>query len=124
MRIYNGISLSRGLGSSAAAVVAGVMLGNEVGQLNLSKERMFDYCLMIERHPDNVGAALFGVMHFSEFITPFYSLYSLLLPKHYSLPKSSSTTRNADSEMCVGLRWDDYEHTFCGRYSPYRDTAE
>ena len=36
------------------------MVGNEVGRLNLSKERMFDYCLMIERHPDNVAAALFG----------------------------------------------------------------
>lgn len=60
MRICNGIALSRGLGSSAAAVVAGVLLGNEVGHLNLSKERMFDYCLMVERHPDNVAAALFG----------------------------------------------------------------
>ena len=58
--ICNGIALSRGLGSSAAAVVAGVLLGNEVGSLNLSKERMFDYCLMVERHPDNVAAALFG----------------------------------------------------------------
>lgn len=36
------------------------MLGNEVGQLNLSKEQMFNYCLVVERHPDNVGAALFG----------------------------------------------------------------
>ena len=36
------------------------MLGNEVGRLNLSKETMFDYCLMVERHPDNVAAALFG----------------------------------------------------------------
>ena len=60
MRILNGIALSRGLGSSAAAVVAGVLLGNEVGHLKLSKERMFDYCLMVERHPDNVAAALFG----------------------------------------------------------------
>ena len=60
MRINNGIPLSRGLGSSAAAVVAGILLGNEVGQLNLSKERMFDYCLMVERHPDNIAAALFG----------------------------------------------------------------
>ncbi|KAL8950318.1 MAG: hypothetical protein Q9222_003641 [Ikaeria aurantiellina] len=51
---------SRGLGSSAAAVVAGILLGNEVGQLHLTKERMFDYCLMVERHPDNVAAALFG----------------------------------------------------------------
>ena len=60
MRIYNGVALSRGLGSSAAAVVAGVLLGNEAGCLNLSKERMFDYCLMVERHPDNIAAALFG----------------------------------------------------------------
>ena len=36
------------------------MLGNEIGQLKLSKERIFDYCLMIERHPDNIGAACFG----------------------------------------------------------------
>ena len=36
------------------------MLGNEVGHLNLSKERMLDYCLMVERHPDNIAAALFG----------------------------------------------------------------
>ena len=58
--MYSGIPLSRGLGSSAAAVVAGVMLGNEIGQLSLSKQRMFDYCLMVERHPDNIGAACFG----------------------------------------------------------------
>lgn len=60
VHICNGVALSRGLGSSAAAVVAGILLGNEVGDLNLSKERMFDYCLMVERHPDNVAAALFG----------------------------------------------------------------
>ena len=36
------------------------MLGNEIGQLSLSRERIFDYCLMIERHPDNIGAACFG----------------------------------------------------------------
>ncbi|KAJ6171665.1 Homoserine kinase [Penicillium chermesinum] len=42
------------------AVVAGVMLGNAVGKLGLSKDRLLDYCLMIERHPDNVAASLFG----------------------------------------------------------------
>ena len=60
VHIDNGIPLGRGLGSSGAAVVAGVMLGNEVGELGLSKARMLDYCLMIERHPDNVAAALYG----------------------------------------------------------------
>ncbi|KAF2095035.1 phosphoribosylformylglycinamidine cycl [Rhizodiscina lignyota] len=60
LHIINPIPLGRGLGSSGAAVVGGVMVANEIGKLGLSKARMFDYCLMIERHPDNVGAALFG----------------------------------------------------------------
>lgn len=60
VHIINGIPLGRGLGSSGAAVVAGVMLANEVGQLGLSRDRLLDFCLMIERHPDNVSAALFG----------------------------------------------------------------
>jgi homoserine kinase len=60
VHIINPIPLGRGLGSSGAAVVAGVMLGSEIGGLNLTKDRMLDFCLMIERHPDNVAAALFG----------------------------------------------------------------
>ncbi|KAK9466623.1 GHMP kinase [Lipomyces arxii] len=60
IEITNPIPLGRGLGSSGAAVVAGVMLGNAVGQFGLSKDRMMDYCLMIERHPDNVTAAMMG----------------------------------------------------------------
>ncbi|KAK3944063.1 hypothetical protein QBC46DRAFT_375202 [Diplogelasinospora grovesii] len=61
VHIKNPIPLGRGLGSSGAAVVAGVLLGKECGKLDhLTPERLFDFCLMIERHPDNVGAALFG----------------------------------------------------------------
>ncbi|KAH0608975.1 uncharacterized protein H6S33_001203 [Morchella sextelata] len=60
VHIINPIPLGRGLGSSGAAVVAGVLLGNAVGKLGLSKDRMMDYCLMIERHPDNVMAAMYG----------------------------------------------------------------
>ena len=47
VHIVNPIPLGRGLGSSGTAVVAGVMLGNEVGRLGLSKSRLLDYCLMI-----------------------------------------------------------------------------
>jgi homoserine kinase len=60
VHVKNPIPLGRGLGSSAAAIVAGVHLANEVGNLKLSKARMLDYCLMEERHPDNVAAALYG----------------------------------------------------------------
>ncbi|CAG8741471.1 16483_t:CDS:2 [Gigaspora margarita] len=60
INVDNPIPMGRGLGSSGAAVVAGVMLGNVSGNLGLTKDRMLDYCLMIERHPDNVTAALMG----------------------------------------------------------------
>ncbi|CAI9625012.1 unnamed protein product [Alternaria burnsii] len=60
VHVKNPIPLGRGLGSSAAAIVGGVYLANEVGNLQLSRARMLDYCLMEERHPDNVAAALYG----------------------------------------------------------------
>lgn len=60
VHVKNPIPLGRGLGSSAAAIVAGVYLANEIGNLKLSKARMLDFCLMEERHPDNVAAALYG----------------------------------------------------------------
>lgn len=60
VHIHNPIPLGRGLGSSGAAVVGGVMLGNVTGKLNLSKSRILDFALMVERHPDNVAASIYG----------------------------------------------------------------
>lgn len=87
VRLITSIPLSRGLGSSAAAIVAGVMLGNEAGHLNLSKERMFDYCLMIERHPDNIAPALFG-----GFVGAFVDPARIGAPLSEVLPKLSGDT--------------------------------
>lgn len=48
VHVINPIPLGRGLGSSGAAVVAGAMLGKQVGGLHhLTDERLFDFCLMI-----------------------------------------------------------------------------
>ena len=60
VHIQNPIPLGRGLGSSGSAVVAGALLGNLVGRLNLPKWRVLDFVLMVERHPDNVAASLYG----------------------------------------------------------------
>ncbi|KAJ1017805.1 hypothetical protein NDA16_005122 [Ustilago loliicola] len=60
IKVHNEVPFGRGLGSSGAAVVAGLLLGNELGNLGLSKDRLLDHALMIERHPDNVTAALMG----------------------------------------------------------------
>jgi len=60
LHVDNAIPFGRGLGSSGAAVIAGVLLGNELGQLHLPLDRLLDFALMVERHPDNVTAALVG----------------------------------------------------------------
>jgi homoserine kinase len=60
IRVHNEIPFGRGLGSSGAAVVAGVLLANALGTLALPRARMLDFALMVERHPDNVAAALVG----------------------------------------------------------------
>lgn len=54
------IPSSRGLGSSASCIVAGVMAANILSSLNLKKEELLDLCASIEGHPDNVLPALVG----------------------------------------------------------------
>lgn len=60
IQVHNQVPFGRGLGSSGAAVVAGIVLGNRLGNLKLDTARLLDHALMIERHPDNVTAALVG----------------------------------------------------------------
>ncbi|KAG9047288.1 hypothetical protein FS837_002596 [Tulasnella sp. UAMH 9824] len=60
IHVHNEIPFGRGLGSSGAAVIAGVLLGDALGEFQLSTPRLLDYALMVERHPDNVTAALVG----------------------------------------------------------------
>jgi homoserine kinase len=56
----NGIPFGRGLGSSSAAIVGGLVAGNELLGRPLAAEALFRLAAEIEGHPDNVAAALFG----------------------------------------------------------------
>jgi homoserine kinase len=56
----NQIPLGRGLGSSAAAVVAGLLCAEELAGRELGPERLLTLAVEIEGHPDNVAAALLG----------------------------------------------------------------
>ena len=65
----NQIPLERGLGSSAAAVVAGVTLADRLLEANLGADRILEMAVDIEGHPDNVAACLRGglvLAHLSE----------------------------------------------------------
>ncbi|MBI5625371.1 MAG: homoserine kinase [Elusimicrobia bacterium] len=57
----NRIPISRGLGSSGAAIVAGLLGANHVfGKPRFSLDDLFERAISLEGHPDNVAAALFG----------------------------------------------------------------
>jgi homoserine kinase len=56
----NAIPLERGLGSSAAAVVAGLLLADRLLGTNLDPDRMLEVAVDLEGHPDNVAACLRG----------------------------------------------------------------
>ena len=60
VKVSSDIPIARGLGSSAAAIVAGVELTNELCGLELSIEEKLRAASENEEHPDNVGASLFG----------------------------------------------------------------
>jgi homoserine kinase len=59
-RLRSEIPLARGLGSSAAAIVAGLFAADHLFELALSKEEMLVRAAELEGHPDNVAAAIYG----------------------------------------------------------------
>lgn len=56
------IPVSRGMGSSAACIAAGVAAANEIADGNLKREDILSISSEIEGHPDNVTPAIFGGM--------------------------------------------------------------
>jgi homoserine kinase len=58
--IRSEIPPARGLGSSAAAIVAGLMAADHLYELGLESEEVYARAVELEGHPDNVGAALYG----------------------------------------------------------------
>jgi homoserine kinase len=59
-RLKSDIPLARGLGSSAAAIVAGLFAADHLFELALSKQEMLVKATEFEGHPDNVAAAIYG----------------------------------------------------------------
>ena len=59
-RLRSDIPLARGLGSSAAAIVAGLFAADHLFELALSRDEMFARAAELEGHPDNVAAAIYG----------------------------------------------------------------
>ena len=60
LKIINGVPLARGMGSSASAIIGGLMCANALIDFALEKEEILKLATEIEGHPDNVAPALLG----------------------------------------------------------------
>jgi homoserine kinase len=60
LHLSNNIPLQSGLGSSAAAIVGGLVAANAVAGYPLSLKQILSQAIALEGHPDNVAAALMG----------------------------------------------------------------
>lgn len=60
IRCENRIPPGAGLGSSAAAIVGGLMLGDALCGAGLDREALLVLAAELEGHPDNAAAALYG----------------------------------------------------------------
>lgn len=60
LRVRNEIPLERGLGSSSAAIVAGLVLARSLTGVVVADRAVIDLATAIEGHPDNVAPAVLG----------------------------------------------------------------
>ncbi len=99
------IPLTRGLGSSAAAIIGGLLAGNVLLadlQEPFSTDELFQIATRLEGHPDNVGASLYGGLvvtiwdgerAYYQKLTPPASLHVTVAVPAYPLPTEQA--RNA-----------------------------
>lgn len=78
------IPLSRGLGSSGAAITAGLLLGEALAPTRAPREQLLAWAVELEGHPDNVAPALFGGCVFTA-PTASGALRAVPVPLHPSL---------------------------------------
>jgi len=99
LQLHNEIPLGMGCGSSASALLAGILLANHFGNLNWTPRQILEEACRREGHPDNVAACYLGGMTVSS-VTKTGSItatcgenlkWNLLL----ALPPASLSTKKA-----------------------------
>ncbi|MBI4421904.1 MAG: homoserine kinase [Gemmatimonadetes bacterium] len=58
--VHSDIPVGKGLGSSAAAIVAGVALHQLATEGKVDRDAVYDFVAQAEGHPDNAGPAVYG----------------------------------------------------------------
>ncbi len=62
LTLENGVPVERGLGSSAASILGGVLAADDFLGRRFSRDQLLDWAVALEGHPDNIAPALLGGM--------------------------------------------------------------
>ena len=107
LRCLNRIPLSRGLGSSAAAWVGGLLAANALLGEPLGRDALLSVAARAEGHPDNVSAALLGGLTVTCVDGDRVIAVSLPVPREIAwvvlLPETESSTREARAVLPESL---------------------
>jgi len=107
----NRVPAARGLGSSAAAWVGGLVAGNALLGSPLTKDALLALAARAEGHPDNVAAALFGGLTVSSASGPTVTAVSLPVPAGLRwvalIPEVTSATAQARAVLPASVPYHD-----------------
>ena len=107
----NRVPAARGLGSSAAAWVGGLVAGNALLGSPLTKDALLALAARAEGHPDNVAAALFGGLTVSCASGPTVMAVSLPVPAGLRwvalIPEVTSATAQARAVLPASVPYHD-----------------
>lgn len=85
LKMVNEIPLARGLGSSAAAIVGGLVAANELTGNRLTREQLLNIATAVEGHPDNVAPAILGGITVSIMDSGSVKYLRFLPPRNFSM---------------------------------------
>jgi homoserine kinase len=94
-RVQSDIPLEAGLGSSGAAIVAGLVAADHMFELALERDQLMRHAVAVEGHPDNVAASLHGgfVICTDDYVTviePPSGLEAVAVVPHDPVPTSDA----------------------------------
>ena len=109
IRMSNRIPLSRGLGSSATAIVAGLTAANALIGSPFDRHALLQFATDIEGHPDNVAPAIYGgftvntvtdgTVECFSFLPRIFLRFVVMVPDFYLSTKSAREVLPAEVPM-------------------------
>lgn len=111
IKAKNEIPVGRGLGSSAAAIVSGLIAGGKATGIGLSQDEILRLAAEMEGHADNVGPALLGGLQIVVSSNQEWVTSQVPIPKKISLiifiPDKPVLTSDARSSLPEAVTLDD-----------------